>query len=139
MRLLKGISGFLPHLLLTSGIMLLTFYCITLVNEAMCFLSSFLSQKFEIAYAVIGILTALAAIPLKRLRILPALQVICGIAIAVPAIICTVQHRMDLVDTGWFRSISLANAAVSILFAVAMIVLQCRAARAEWKAAQAQS
>ena len=135
MKAWKLLSGFLPHLLLTCGIMLLTFYCITLVNEAMCFLSSFLSQKFEVAYAVVAILTVIASVSVKRLRVLPVLQVVSACAIAVPAVICTVQHRMDMVDTHWFRTVALVNAVVAIVFAVLMIVMQRRQARAAWQAA----
>ena len=132
----KAVSGFLPHLLLTCGIMLLTFFCITTVNEAMCFLSSFLSQKFEIAYAAVCLLTALAAFAEKRLRFPAVVQSAAGIALAVPAVICLAQHRMDLVDTEWFRILALINAAHAILFSMLMIILQRRAARAEWKAAR---
>ena len=136
MKAWKLLSGLLPHILLTCGIMLLTFYCITLVNEAMCFLSSFISQKFEVFYAVTGILTAVASASQKRLRVLPVLQTVASCAIAVPAVLCTVQHRMDLLDMQWFRFTALINAVIAIVFAVQMIVLQRREARAAWQAAQ---
>ena len=136
MKLFRGIAGFLPHLLLTFGIMLLTFYCITLVNEAMCFLSSFLSQKFEMLYACAALLTAAAAFAQKHARMLALAEAVCSVALAVPAVICTVQHRMDMLDTEWFRIFALVNAAVSIVFSVLLIVMQRRTARAAWASLQ---
>ena len=134
---LSGAANFLPHLLFSFGIMLLTFYCITLVNEAMGFLSSFFSQKFEVLYAAVAILTAVAAFARKRVRLLAAMQVICAVVMLVPVVISIVRHSMDLLDTRWFRQISLGNAVIAVVFSVVMIALQRKAARKAWKAERA--
>ena len=135
-RFFRSVSAFLPHLLFTFGLMLLTFYCITLVNESMGFLSSFFSQKFEVLYVVASILTAVSAFAKKRVPILAAMQIICAAAMLIPVIICIAQHRMDLLDTRWFRLISLGNALISILFSVVLIVQQRKAAYTAWKEQQ---
>lgn len=135
-RFFSGVGGFLPHLLFTFGMMLLTFYCITLVNEAMCFLSSFFSQKFEVLFVIVAWLTALTAFLQKRIRILAAAEAICAAVLFVPVVICLAQHRMDLVEMHWFRLTALVFSLISILFSVLMIVLQRRAARAAWKSEQ---
>lgn len=133
---LGRIGGFLPHLLFTFGIMLLTFYCITLVNEAMCFLSSFVSQKFELLYVIAAWLTVLTAFLQKHTRLIAAVEAVCAAVLLVPVVICLVQHRMDLTEMHWFRLTALVNAVVSLVFSVLMIAVQRKAARAAWKNGQ---
>ena len=133
------IGGFLPHLLFTFGIMLLTFYCITLVNEAMCFLSSFVSQKFEVLYVITAWLTVLTAFLQKHIRFVAAVEAVCAAVLLVPVVMCLAQHRMDLTEMHWFRLTALVNAIVSVLFSVLMIVLQRRAARAALRVEQPEA
>ena len=134
--LISKAACFLPHLLFTFGIMLLTFYCITLVNEAMGFLSSFFSQKFEVLYVITAILTASAAFAKKRVPILASMQIICAVVMFVPVIISIAKHSMDLLDTKWFRRISLGNALIAVILSIVMIVIQRKAAFRVWKAEQ---
>ena len=43
---------------------------------------------------------------------------------------------MDLLDTKWFRRISLGNALIAVILSIVMIVIQRKAAFRVWKAEQ---
>ena len=87
-------------------------------------------------YVITAILTAAAAFAKKRVPILASMQIICAIVMFVPVIISIVKHSMDLLDTKWFRRISLGNALIAVILSIVMIVIQRKAAFRVWKAEQ---
>ena len=128
--ILRGIASFLPHLLMTYAMMLLTFFVITLFNEAMQFLSSKTSRHFEVVYVVVALLTVAAALVQNRVRIPAIVTAVCTVVFAIPVIIALVQDTSSRLETGFFNGLSLIYSLVTLVFSVMLIVSQRRAKRA---------
>lgn len=124
--ILHGAASFLPHLLMAFALMLLTFYVITLFNEAMEFLVSKLSRKFELVMAGTALLTAAAAFLQKQLRIPAGITAVCAIAYAIPVLLVMSREDFPFFYSVGFEWMSLVFSIVTLVFAVAKIAVQRR-------------
>ena len=91
-RLGYEIEGFLPHLLMVFSLMMLTFYVITLFNEAMGFFTARISMWFQVAYLALAIVVAADSILPKRMRIYAAIVGGCCMAMLIPVVIGTLNN-----------------------------------------------
>ena len=128
-RILSGIAGFLPHLLMAYSWMMLTFAVINTVNDAMGFLSSRTSRHFEVIYFTVAVLTAVAAFCQKKCRIPAAVVCAAGIALIIPGIQAMVQDSPVPLTTGYFNLIAGVFGVLTLIFSIALIVMQRVAAK----------
>ena len=128
--ILHGIAVFLPHLLMTYALMLLTFFVITIFNESMQFLSSTTSRHFEVVYVVAALLTVAAALVQKRVRIPAIVTAACTVIFAIPVFIALAEHSPIRLETTGFRVLALIYSLVTLVFSIMLIVSQRRAKRA---------
>lgn len=128
-RVLSGIAGFLPHLLMAYSWMMLTFAVINTVNDSMGFLSSRTSRHFELVYFVVCVLTAVVAFVQKKCRIPAAVTCAAGIAMLVPVIKAMAQDSPAPLTTGYFNIIAGVFGVLTLGFSIALIVMQRIAAK----------
>ncbi len=125
----SGISAFLPHLVMTYSVMLLTFFGINCVNTAMQFLDSRISQRFHLFYAMLAVLTALLAIFGKRLRIPAVCVILVVVAFVIPDIRALMADKAALLDSSYFRVMALVSSLTTLVFCIADICVMRKRAR----------
>ncbi|MBQ8921799.1 MAG: hypothetical protein IJ060_06515 [Oscillospiraceae bacterium] len=154
-----GFLSFFPHLLMTYSWMLLTFYVINIFNPAMFFLTSKISQKFELVYAGVTLICAgtvflrkslyrkydtlparfgstTLRLMKKSLRILAVIAAAAVIAFAVPAFRALSSGNRDHIETAYFRTMALVSGIVTLVFSIVNITVQHHQVKAEYLAAQ---
>lgn len=135
-RLGKGIYAFLPHLLITYSVMALTFYCINRVNEAMNFLTARISTGFQTLYCLLILLTVGCALVLHSKARWFGVPCMLGAAVLfVPICRAFLQDNPMVASEAWYRTVLMLTACFCLLFAVAQIVVQRKAAMAAYRAA----
>lgn len=135
----RGICAFLPHLLLTYGLMLLTFFVINIFNEPMGFLNSHVSRVFEIEYFAAAVLMTAIAIIENRLCVTAFVYLCVACAFILPVFRAVRLDSPLPLDTVYFRVMSLVFSLATIAFAVAQIVLGRADAKKRYLAENAES
>lgn len=135
----RGICAFLPHLLLTYGLMLLTFFVINIFNEPMGFLNSHVSRVFEIEYFAAAVLMTAIAIIENRLCVTAFVYLCVACAFILPVFRAVRVDSPLPLDTVYFRVMSLVFSLATIAFAVAQIVLGRADAKKRYEAENAEA
>ena len=148
-----------PHLLMTFSWMLLTFYVINILNPAMFFLTSKISQKFEILYAGVTLIcagtvflrgslypdhdpeaktrsAAIVRIFQKILRILAIVAAVAVIAFTVPAFRSLSSGNRDYIENTYFTTMALVSGIVTLVFSIVNITVQHHQVKAAYLAEQ---
>lgn len=136
----RGIYAFLPHLLITCSIMALTFYFINRVNEAMSFLTARISTGFQSLFYALVILTVSLALMLRSKAKWVGLPAMFGSAILfVPIFHAFLTDHPVVASEKWYQTLLMLTAFCCLIFAVVQIIVQRKAARAAYLAANAKS
>ena len=148
-----------PHLLMAFSWMMLTFYVINILNPAMFFLTSKISQKFEVLYAGVTLICAgivflrgslyrkYDALPArfgstilrlmkKSLRILAIVAAVAVIAFVIPAIRTLSTDNRDYIENTYFTTMALVSGIVTLVFSIVNITVQHHQVKAAYLAAQ---
>lgn len=132
----KGIYSFLPHLLITCSIMALTFYFINRINEAMSFLTARISTGFQSLFCALTILTVALALTLHSKAKWVGLPAMFGSAILfVPIFRAFLSDDPTVASETWYQTLLMLTAFCCLVFAVVQIIVQRKAARAAYLAA----
>lgn len=134
----KGIYGFLPHLLITCSIMALTFYFINRINEAMNFITARISTGFQSLFCALTILTVALALTLRSKAKWVGLPAMFGSAVLfVPIFRAFLSDDPTVASETWYLTLLMLTAFCCLIFAVVQIIVQRRAVRAAYLAANA--
>ena len=124
-----GISAALPHITFCWALMLLVFYVINIFNTAMQFLDSRLSQRFALCYAIVTLLAAVIALIRKRVPVLALLTIAAAVMFIIPDLRALAADDAQFVSSQYYSTMTLVTSLVSMVFAVADIVIMRKAAK----------
>ncbi len=134
----RAIYAFLPHLLITCSVMALAFYFINRVNEAMNFLTARLSTGFQSLYFALIILTvALAMVFRSKARFVGIAAMLGSAVLFVPIFRAFLTNNPVVASEGWYQTVLMLTAFCCLPFAVVQIIVQRKAAKAAYLAANA--
>lgn len=131
----KMLYAFLPHLLITCAVMALTFYFINRVNEAMNFLTARISTGFQALFWALTILTAGIAFVKNHARWFALAPMLGAAVLFVPIFRAHLLDNPLIASKPWYQTVLLVTAVLTLVFAVALIVVQRRTAMAAYRAA----
>lgn len=134
----KMLYAFLPHLLITCGIMALTFYCINRVNEAMNFLTARISTGFQSLFWALTILTAAISFVKKKARWFAVLPMLGAAVLFVPVFRAFLLDNPLVAGKVWYQTLLLITSLLTLVFAVALIAVQRKEAMAAYRQATQQ-
>lgn len=131
----RMLYAFLPHLLITCAVMALTFYFINRVNEAMNFLTARISTGFQSLFWALTILTAGTAFVKNQARWFAVLPMAGAAVLFVPVFRAFLMDHPLVAGEVWYQTVLLMTSVLTLIFAVALIVVQRKTAMAAYRAA----
>ncbi|MCQ2434011.1 MAG: hypothetical protein MJ062_02075 [Oscillospiraceae bacterium] len=138
-RILGGLDAFAPHLLMTFSLMIMSFYFITIVNDAMGFLTARISACFQLGYLTLSAVVALICLIAGRVRLAAVPTLAVSAVLFVPSLISIVKNSSELLSKPLYQNVLIVCAFLTFILAIAEITVMRKKAMAEYQAANPEN